>query len=105
MKINRQTIQVKSYELLAKIKEIIAEGNTKSITILDSNGKNVLEIPLTVGVGAGFLGLVMSQVFAPIIITVGVLAGIASNYSLVIDKIDKEKIVNVQVKTTENSEK
>ena len=101
MKINRQTIKIKSSELLAKIKEIIAEGNAKSITVIDSNGKSVLKIPLTVGVGAGFLGLVMSPIYAPIIITIGVLGGIVCDYSIVVDRVEKEKIVNVQVQTSE----
>lgn len=71
-------------DLLAKIEELIKEGNATRIIVKDDHGKTFLEIPVTVGV--------IGAMFAPIVTAVGALAGIAANYTVeVINKEDAEK--------------
>ncbi|MCL4551128.1 MAG: DUF4342 domain-containing protein, partial [Bacteroidetes bacterium] len=41
-------------ELLAKIEELIKEGNARRIIIKDVNGRTYIEIPVTVGVIGAF---------------------------------------------------
>jgi len=65
-------------DLLAKIKEIIRQGNAKKITIRGKDGDEVLSFPVTVGVA----GIVLVPVFAAI----GAIAALATECTIVIDK-------------------
>lgn len=104
MKINRETIQLKGSELLAKVKEIIEEGNASKISILDKDGKVLLEIPLTIGAGAGVLGMIVNTPITVILVAVGAISGILTNCSIVVEKNEKaEKIVDVAIQKAESS--
>jgi hypothetical protein len=46
----KDTFQIKGEELLKKVRELIAEGNVRRITIEDKNGRTILVLPLTLGV-------------------------------------------------------
>lgn len=72
-----QRIRVRGEELLAKVRELIHEGNTRRIIVLGDDGASLLEIPLT----AGILGTVM----APALVAVGAIAALATNYTLLIE--------------------
>ena len=64
--------------LVAKIKELIREGNIRRISIRTAEGKTLIEIPLTIGV----VGLA----FAPVLAAVGALAALAADFTLVVEK-------------------
>ena len=66
--------KVKGEELLAKIKELIHEGNVNRIIIKDENGKTYIEIPVTVGV--------IGAVIAPVLAAVGALAALAGFFTV-----------------------
>ena len=65
-------------DLLAKIKEIIREGNVRRIVVKDSSGKTLIEIPLSVGV----VGLVLLPVWAAI----GAIAALAADFKIVVER-------------------
>jgi hypothetical protein len=67
-------------EILNKVKEIIHEGNVRRIILKDENGKTFMEIPLTVGV--------VGAIVAPILAAVGAIAALASNLTIVVEKIE-----------------
>lgn len=67
-------------ELVNKVKEFIHEGNVRRIILKDENGKTFMEIPLTVGV--------VGAVFAPILAAVGAIAALASNLTIVVEKLE-----------------
>jgi hypothetical protein len=67
-------------EILNKIKEIIHEGNVRRIILKDEHGKTFMEIPLTVGV--------VGALVAPILAAVGAVAALASNLTIVVEKIE-----------------
>jgi aryl-alcohol dehydrogenase-like predicted oxidoreductase len=50
-----EEFQLKGEEVLAKVKELVREGNVRRIMVSDSEGKTLLEIPLTVGVVGALL--------------------------------------------------
>lgn len=76
--------KISGKELLAKIEELIKEGNATRIIVKDEEGKTFIEIPVTVGV--------IGAMFAPIVAAVGALAGMAANYTVeVINKEETEK--------------
>ncbi len=72
---------VHAKDLLAKIEELIKEGNASRIIIRDEKGKMFLDIPVTVGV--------LGAVFAPVVTAIGAVAGAAANYS--VEVIRKEE--------------
>jgi len=75
--------KINGQELLARIEELIKEGNARRIIIKDEKGKTYIEIPVTVGV--------IGTLFAPIVAAVGALAGVAANFTVeVIKKEDEE---------------
>ena len=75
--------KIKGQELLAKIEELIKEGNARRIIIKDDKGRTYIEIPVTVGV--------IGTLFAPVVAAIGALAGVAANFTIeVIKKEDEE---------------
>ena len=67
-------------EILNKVKEIIHECNARRIILKDENGKTFLEIPLTVGV--------VGAVIVPTLAAIGAIAALASNLTIVVEKIE-----------------
>ena len=76
-----QEIKVASNQLVDKVRELIEEGNVRRVHI-KREGKTLLEIPLTVGVGAGAAALLVT----PILAAVGALAALAADITLVIER-------------------
>ncbi len=79
--------EVESYEvagddLVAKIKDLVREGNVRRIIIKNEEGKRLIEIPLTVGV----VGAVLLPVWAAI----AVIAAIVTNASIEVERVEKE---------------
>ena len=77
-----ERIEVKGEHLVAKVKELIHDGNTQRIVINDADGKPVLEMPMTVGV----IGLLV----APKLTAVGTLGALASHYSIDVEREPQE---------------
>lgn len=70
--------RINGKELLAKVEELIKEGNARRIIIKDENGKTYIEIPVTVGL--------IGAVFAPVLAAVGAIAALASNFTVEVIK-------------------
>ena len=68
-------------DLLKKVKSLIAEGNIRRITIRNKEGKNVVELPLTVGV--------VGAVLAPPLAAVGAIAALLTECSIVVEREEK----------------
>jgi len=68
------TFQVKGEELIAKVKELIREGNVRRIIIQNEEGRTLIEIPLTIGVVGALL--------MPALAAVGAIAAIVTNCTI-----------------------
>ncbi|NMC85402.1 MAG: DUF4342 domain-containing protein [Anaerolineaceae bacterium] len=75
-----EEFHVNGESLVAKIKEIIHEGNVRRILIKDEKGNTYIEIPLTVGL----VGVVLLPVWA----AVGAIAALAANFTIGVEKAD-----------------
>jgi len=75
---NQEYIKVTGEDLVKKIKELIKAGNATKIIIQNEDGKNIMEIPLTIGV--------VGVAFAPVLAAVGALAALVTNCTLVVVK-------------------
>lgn len=69
---------VKGEELLKKIKELIAEGNVRKITIKDKKEKTLVVIPLTIGV--------VGAVLAPVLAAVGAIAALVTECTISVER-------------------
>jgi len=75
-------LKINGKELLAKIEELIKEGNARRIIIKDEKGRTYIEIPVTLGV----IGVVL----APIMAAVAAIAALASNFTVEVIKRDDQ---------------
>jgi hypothetical protein len=80
---NQEFFKVSGDELMAKIKEIIREGNARRIIIKNDRDETIVEFPVTIGA----IGAVLAPVFA----AVGVIAALATDCTIVVEKRDSEK--------------
>jgi len=70
--------RVPGERLVARVKELVREGNIRRIIIKNDTGHTILEIPLTVGV--------VGAVLLPLWAALGAIAALASHYTLVVEK-------------------
>lgn len=70
--------RVRGEELLKKIKELIAEGNIRKITIKNKDGKPIIVLPLTVGV--------VGAVIAPALAAVGAIAALVTDCTISVER-------------------
>jgi len=73
-----EEFKVDGEQLLAKIKQLVHEGNIRRIIIKDKDGKVLIEFPLTLGV----VGLVL----APTLAAVGAIAALVTEATIVVEK-------------------
>ena len=74
----QEEFTINGKELMAKVKQLIAEGNVRRIIIKNKDGKTLIEVPLTVGVA----GLVL----APTLAAIGALAALVTECTLVVER-------------------
>jgi hypothetical protein len=75
-----EEFRVNGEELLAKIKELIHEGNIRRIIIKDKDGKVLIEFPLTIGV----VGIIL----VPTLAAVGTIAALVTEATIVVEKAE-----------------
>lgn len=73
-----EEIEVASKDLVARVKELIEQGNVRRLIIRKKDGDVLLEVPLTASVIAGGAMLV----FAPVLAAVGALAAFVAEIKL-----------------------
>jgi CBS domain-containing protein len=81
-KVRTEVFKVSADETVAKVKEIVAEGNVRRIIIQNEDGKTLIEFPLTIGVAAAAGVLLL----APLLAAVGVLAAILTDLTIVVER-------------------
>ena len=77
---NKRTeeFSINGEDLIAKIKDIIKQGNAKKIIIKGKDGNEILSFPVTIGVA----GIVLAPVFAAI----GAIAALATECTIVVER-------------------
>jgi len=76
-----EEFNVNGEELLKKVKEIIAEGNARRITVKSKEGKTIVELPLTIGV--------VGAALAPLLAAVGAIAALVTECTIVVERENK----------------
>ena len=75
-----EEFKVEGEKLLAKIKELIHEGNIRKIIIKDKEGKTVMEIPMTFGI--------VGVLLAPQLAAIGAVAALLTEATVVVEKTE-----------------
>ena len=75
-----ESFAVKGEEMVAKVKELVREGNVRRIIIKNEEGKQLIEIPLTIGV----VGAILLPVWAAI----GAIAALVTDCTIEVVKVD-----------------
>jgi len=77
-KFRTEEFRVNGEELIARIKNLINEGNIRRVIIKDKEGKVVFEIPLTFGV--------VGALIAPQLAAIGAIAALLTEATVVVEK-------------------
>jgi CBS domain-containing protein len=80
-KMAQEEFTVSSDDLVAKVRQLLHEGNVRRIVVKDEKGKTLLEIPLTLGV-VGFI-------LAPWMAALGVVAAMVTKAKIVVERKEK----------------
>ena len=72
------TDRVRGQALVAKVKELIQEGNVRRIVVKDDHGRTVMEIPVTAGV--------VAAIAAPVVTAVAAIAVLAKEWSIEVER-------------------
>ena len=86
-KVHSEEFKVSGDTLLAKIKELIHQGNIRRIIIKHEEGGTLIEIPMTVGV----IGGVISATFFPVLAAVGVIGALVAHLTIVIERQESDE--------------
>lgn len=73
--------QVIGKDLIARLKEIIHQGNVRHIMIINEDGKTLIEVPMTLGA--------VAVVLLPVWAAIGAIAALVANCTIVV-KTEKE---------------
>jgi hypothetical protein len=85
----KESFSINGEQLLKKIKELIAEGNVRKITISDKLGKEIASFPLTVGVVGALL--------LPVLAAIGAIAALVTECTITVEREEvhaKEETAN-----------
>lgn len=75
-----EEFSVNGEELIAKVKELINEGNVRRIIIKDADSKTLVEFPVTIGV--------VGALIAPMLAAVGAIAALVTKCTIVVERRD-----------------
>jgi Domain of unknown function (DUF4342) len=74
----KESFKLNGESLLRKVKELIAEGNVRKISIHDKTDKEIMSFPLTIGV--------VGAVFLPVLAAIGALAALIGECSIQVER-------------------
>jgi hypothetical protein len=84
---NTEKFTVSGEELLAKIKQLIHEGNIRKVRIIHDN-KTILEIPLSIGAPVAAIGILA----APLLAAIGAFAALITECTIEVEKMNEDTI-------------
>ena len=79
----KETFSISGESLLNKVKELIAEGNIRKISIHDKSGKELMSFPLTFGL--------VGAVFAPVLAAIGAMAALIGECTITVEREPAEE--------------
>ena len=86
-KITAEEFKISGDVLVAKIKELMAQGNVRRIIIKNEEGHTLIEIPMTIGV----IGGVISTALFPVVVALGVIGAMVAHLTVVIERQESDQ--------------
>jgi CBS domain-containing protein len=80
-KVRTEEFSIDGDQLLAKVKELLREGNIRRIVIKNEQGRTLIDIPLTVGL--------LGALVKPKLVLVAAIAAVFTSGSIVVEKVEK----------------
>ena len=77
----REEFRVSGDELIARVKELVHQGNVRRVIIKNEEGKTLIDIPLTLGV--------VGVLVAPQLAALGAIAALITHGTIVVEKEDE----------------
>lgn len=74
-----EVFEVNGDRLLEKVKQLIREGNVRRITISNKDGKEIIVVPLTIGVVGALL--------APPLAAIGAVAALVTECTIKVERV------------------
>ncbi len=79
-KVTKEEFKIDGDQLIAKIKELLKEGNIRRVIIKNEEGRTMIELPLTLGV--------VGTIVAPQLAALGAIAVLIGHGTLVVEKVE-----------------
>ena len=79
-KVRTEEFQVRGEEIVAKLKELLHEGNIRRVIIKNEDGRTLIDIPLTFGV--------VGVLVAPQLAAIGAIAALLTHGTIVVEKVE-----------------
>lgn len=73
-----EEFKINGEDLVARVKQLVKEGNVRRIIIKNEAGKTLVELPLTIGA--------IGAVLAPTLAAVGAIAALVTKCTIVVEK-------------------
>jgi hypothetical protein len=80
--VRTEEFEVRGDDLLAKVKELVREGNIRRVVIKNEEGKTLIDVPLTLGV--------VGALVAPQLAALGAIAAMLTHGTIVVEKMEQE---------------
>ncbi len=78
----KERYKVAGDRVVAKLKELLHEGNIRHVVIKNDEGKTLIEIPVTIGVAGALL--------VPVWAAVGAVAAVVTNCTIEVERQDRD---------------
>jgi hypothetical protein len=66
--------------VVARLKELLHEGNIRRVSLKTDEGRTLIEVPLTIGVAGAIL--------APVWAAIGAIAAMVADLTIVVERVD-----------------
>ncbi len=84
--VSEEKVSVSGGQLVDKMKELIHEGNVRRVRIIHDE-RTLVDVPLTLGVPVA----AATVVWVPVLAAVGAIAGLVTDCTLEIERVDEKK--------------
>jgi hypothetical protein len=75
-----EEFEISGDKVIAKVKELLHEGNIRRVSLKTEDGKTLIEVPLTIGVAGAIL--------VPVWAAIGAIAAMVAQLRIVVERVE-----------------
>ena len=75
-----EEFEISGDKVIAKVKELLHEGNIRRVSLKTEDGKTLIEVPLTIGVAGAIL--------VPVWAAIGAIAAMVAKLRIVVERVE-----------------